>query len=68
MLRKESACKQQSYEGNAQHAGSTTRKADKVDFLKENGADEVFIDNGSIAEDVQKAGKYNKVSSSALLY
>ena len=44
-----------------QAAGATTRKAASVDMLKANGADEVFIDSGSIAADVKKAGTFDKV-------
>ena len=43
--------------------GATTRKEKSVDLLKSNGADQVFLDNGSIAEDVKKAGQYDKASS-----
>lgn len=40
---------------------STTRSAARADLLKKSGADEVFIDSGSIADDVQKAGLADKV-------
>ena len=40
--------------------GATTRKAASAELLKANGADEVFIDSGSIAADVEKAGKFDK--------
>ncbi|KAH8801655.1 putative zinc-binding oxidoreductase [Xylogone sp. PMI_703] len=33
---------------------STTRKPEREQMLRDNGADEVFIDNGSIAEEVRK--------------
>jgi NADPH:quinone reductase-like Zn-dependent oxidoreductase len=33
---------------------ATTRKADRQELLRSNGADEVFVDNGSIAEEVRK--------------
>ena len=33
--------------------GSTTRRPDREAFLRENGADDVFIDNASIAADVR---------------
>jgi NADPH:quinone reductase-like Zn-dependent oxidoreductase len=34
---------------------STTRNPDRADLLKSSGAEEVFVDNGAIAEDVRKA-------------
>ena len=42
--------------------GATTRQPSREGMLKGAGADEVFIDNGSIAEDVAKSqgGKYDK--------
>lgn len=41
----------------------TTRKPEREAMLRANGADEVYIDNGSIAEDVKKRrpGKFNKI-------
>ncbi|KAF3763256.1 hypothetical protein M406DRAFT_48425 [Cryphonectria parasitica EP155] len=36
--------------------GATTRKAEREDMLREAGADEVFIDDGSIAEKVLGSG------------
>ncbi|KAK9802045.1 hypothetical protein WJX73_005683 [Symbiochloris irregularis] len=43
------------------HVMATTRKADRADMLKQNGADEVFVDTGAIAQEVQKAGGAHKV-------
>jgi NADPH:quinone reductase-like Zn-dependent oxidoreductase len=34
---------------------STSRKPDRAEFLRHNGADEVFIDSGAITNDVRKA-------------
>ena len=48
-------------------AGATTRKAASAELLKANGADEVFIDSGSIAADVEKAGKFDKAKLSITL-
>lgn len=49
----------------ASYIASTTRKTDSKtkDLLKRSGADHVFIDNGSIAEEVEKvrAGGFDKV-------
>ncbi len=44
-------------------AGATTRKAASAELLKANGADEVFVDSGSIAADVEKTGKFDKAST-----
>jgi NADPH:quinone reductase-like Zn-dependent oxidoreductase len=33
---------------------STTRKSEKIDFLRKNGADQVFIDDGEIAKQVME--------------
>ncbi len=41
--------------------GATTRRADREGLLKENGADQVFVDNGTIAEQVKAAGGFDKV-------
>jgi NADPH:quinone reductase-like Zn-dependent oxidoreductase len=45
------------------HVASTTRKAAREQFLKEHGADEVFVGNGNIMEQVRKRRPqgYNKV-------
>ena len=40
---------------------STTRQADRENVLKESGADHVVVDNGSVASEVEKIGKANKV-------
>ncbi|KAI1415128.1 putative zinc-binding oxidoreductase [Hypoxylon sp. FL1857] len=37
--------------------GATSRKAGRIQMLLENGANEVFIDSGEIAEDVAKSAK-----------
>jgi NADPH:quinone reductase-like Zn-dependent oxidoreductase len=42
------------YFGDEVKIGSTTRRSDRSDFLKQNGADHVFVDSGSIAADVKK--------------
>jgi NADPH:quinone reductase-like Zn-dependent oxidoreductase len=41
----------------------TTRKAEREEMLKANGADEIYIDNGSIAEEVEKRHpqKFSKI-------
>jgi NADPH:quinone reductase-like Zn-dependent oxidoreductase len=45
------------------HVAATTRRPERADMLKANGANEVFIDNGSIAEEVSKKHpeKFNKI-------
>lgn len=43
------------------YVGATTRNAKSVDLLKANGADQVFIDGGSVAEQVKEAGLFDKV-------
>jgi NADPH:quinone reductase-like Zn-dependent oxidoreductase len=40
--------------GNCASIAVTTRRAERVEGLKANGADDVFIDRGSISEDVRK--------------
>jgi NADPH:quinone reductase-like Zn-dependent oxidoreductase len=45
------------------YVASTTRRTDRKDLLMRNGADEVFVDNGSIAEQVQAVGGLIKSSS-----
>ena len=40
---------------------STSRRADREELLRKNGAEKVFIDNGSIAEDVKASGGADKV-------
>jgi NADPH:quinone reductase-like Zn-dependent oxidoreductase len=42
---------------------ATTRRPERADLLKRNGADEVFIDNGTIADEVKKRhpAKFSKV-------
>lgn len=42
---------------------ATTRKADRSSMLKRNGADQVFIDDGAIAEQIKQQGlePFNKV-------
>ncbi|TVY92802.1 Quinone oxidoreductase [Lachnellula willkommii] len=40
---------------------STTRRADRKNMLVANGADEVFIDDGHIAEKVKKGEKFDKI-------
>jgi NADPH:quinone reductase-like Zn-dependent oxidoreductase len=41
---------------------ATTRKADREPMLRANGADEVYIDDGAIAQQVDRSGRYpNKV-------
>lgn len=46
----------------ASRVGATTRNAQREAMLRQSGADEVFIDNGSIAEQVTKSpgGRYDK--------
>lgn len=41
------------------HVASTTRRADREDMLRANGADEVFVDDGKVAE--QAKGSFDKV-------
>ena len=43
--------------------GATTRKADREKLLKQHGADDVYVDNGNIAEEVRRrhTNGYNKV-------
>jgi NADPH:quinone reductase-like Zn-dependent oxidoreductase len=43
------------------YVASTTRRADRKGLLLENGADEVFVDGGHIAEKAQKVGGFDKV-------
>ena len=45
------------------HVAATTRKAAREAFLKEHGADEVYVDGGRIAEEVRRRRPqgYNKV-------
>jgi NADPH:quinone reductase-like Zn-dependent oxidoreductase len=43
------------------YVASTTRRADRKDLLMSSGADEVFVDSGSIAEQVKAAGGFDKV-------
>ena len=40
---------------------ATTRKAEREKLLRANGAEQVFIDNGTIADQVKQSGKFNKV-------
>lgn len=40
---------------------STTRRADRKELLIANGADEVIIDGGAIAEEVKKGERFDKV-------
>ena len=40
---------------------ATTRKPEREKLLRENGADEVFIDNGTIVEQIKKTAGFNKV-------
>ena len=40
--------------GNCASIAVTTRKSERVESLKASGADEVFIDGGSISEEVRK--------------
>ena len=40
---------------------ATSRKRDREQLLRENGADEVIIDSGSIAAQAKKMGKFDKV-------
>lgn len=37
------------------HWASTTRNPDRVSMLRSSGADQVFLDNGTIAKDVRRA-------------
>lgn len=43
------------------HVTSTTRRADRADLLRASGVHQVLIDNGSIADEVQKAGRVDKL-------
>ena len=43
------------------YVASTTRRADRRGLLLSNGADEVFIDKGSIAADVSRGERFDKV-------
>ncbi|OTA90715.1 hypothetical protein M434DRAFT_397804 [Hypoxylon sp. CO27-5] len=47
----------------AARIGATSRKAERDTMLRDNGADEIFIDSGEIAEDVAQStkGGFNKV-------
>ena len=40
---------------------ATTRKPEREELLRTNGAEQVFIDNGTIAEQVRKTEGFNKV-------
>ena len=40
---------------------ATTRKPEREQLLRDNGADQVFIDNGTIADQVKKTEGFNKV-------
>lgn len=42
---------------------ATTRNSARVELLRSAGADEVFVDDGSIAEEVRKAGGADKVNA-----
>ena len=43
---------------------ATTRSSARVELVRSAGAHEVFVDSGSIAEEVKKAGGADKVSPS----
>jgi NADPH:quinone reductase-like Zn-dependent oxidoreductase len=45
------------------YVASTTRRADRSQMLKESGADEVFVDDGNVAKQLEeeKIEKFNKV-------
>lgn len=45
---------------------ATTRNSARVELLRSAGAHEVFVDNGSIAEEVTKAGGADKVNACQL--
>ena len=40
---------------------ATTRKPKREQLLRANGADQVFIDSGTISDQVKQAGRFNKV-------
>ena len=40
---------------------ATTRKPEREKLLRANGAEQVIIDNGTIADQVKQSGKFNKV-------
>ena len=40
---------------------ATTRKPEREALLRANGADQVFIDSGTIADQVKQSGRFNKV-------
>ena len=40
---------------------ATTRKPEREQLLRVNGVDQVFIDNGTIADQVRQSGRFNKV-------
>lgn len=40
---------------------ATTRRSDRESLLRASGADQVFVDNGSIAEQIQSHGSFDKV-------
>lgn len=42
---------------------STSQNPNRVDLLKKCGADQVIVDSGAIAEQVQEGGLFDKVSS-----
>lgn len=41
--------------------GATSRSSGKTELLRSNGADQVFVDGGSIADQVKETGLYEKV-------
>ena len=40
---------------------ATTRRPEREQLLRANGVEQVFIDNGSIADQVKQSGRFNKV-------
>jgi len=43
------------------HVASTTRQQDRAAFLRASGADEVYIDDGAVAAQVQSDRKFDKI-------